>query len=62
MDQARSVTATFNLKTYTLTLNKAIGALTLSAGLVDASTNAYFGPGGKDLGASRVVVSAKYTF
>jgi uncharacterized protein (TIGR02001 family) len=47
---------------YALTLNKAIGALTLSAGLMDASTNAYFGPGGKDLGASRVVVSAKYTF
>ena len=47
---------------YALTLNKAIGALTLSAGLVDASTSAYVGPGGKDLGASRVVVSAKFTF
>lgn len=45
-----------------LTLNKALGALTLSAGLVDAKTGVYVGPGGKDLGARRLVVGAKYTF
>jgi uncharacterized protein (TIGR02001 family) len=44
-----------------LTLNKAIDALTLSIGVVDAKTGAYFSKG-KDLGKRGVVLSAKYTF
>jgi len=46
-----------------LTLNKAIDALTLSIGVVDAKTGAYFSPvGNKDLGKRGVVLSAKYVF
>lgn len=45
-----------------LTVNKAIDALTLSLGVVDAKTGAYFGPGNKDLGKRGVVASVKYTF
>jgi uncharacterized protein (TIGR02001 family) len=46
-----------------LTLNKAIDALTLSIGVVDAKTGAYFSPvGNKDLGKRGVVLGAKYTF
>jgi uncharacterized protein (TIGR02001 family) len=46
-----------------LTLNKTIDALTLSIGVVDAKTGAYFSPvGNKDLGKRGVVLGAKYTF
>ncbi len=46
-----------------LTLNKALDALTLSIGVVDAKTGAYFSPvGNKDLGKRGVVLSAKYVF
>lgn len=61
----RQTVAHLSAASYTdasLTLNKAIGALTLSGGVIDAKTGFYAGPGGKDLGARRVVVSAKYTF
>ncbi len=46
-----------------LTVNKTIDALTLSLGVVDAKTGAYFSPiGNKDLGKRGVVASVKYTF
>ncbi|WP_374661492.1 TorF family putative porin [Inhella sp.] len=51
--------------TYTdasLMVNKTIDALTFSAGVVDAKTGFYVGPGNKDLGARRVVASVKYAF
>lgn len=43
-------------------VNKTIDAFTLSLGVVDARTGAYFGPGNKDLGARRVVGSVKFVF
>lgn len=46
-----------------LTVNKTIDALTLSLGVVDAKTGAYFSPvGNKDLGKRGVVASVKYVF
>jgi uncharacterized protein (TIGR02001 family) len=46
-----------------LTLNKSLDALTLSLGVVDARTGAYFSPvGNKDLGKRGVVLGAKYVF
>ncbi len=53
-----------NASSYTdasLTLNKTIDALTLSIGVVDAKTGAYFSKG-KDLGKRGLVLGAKYTF
>lgn len=47
---------------YSLTVSKALGALTLSAGLVGTDTDAYIGGKGKDLGKSGVVLGAKYSF
>jgi uncharacterized protein (TIGR02001 family) len=52
----------FSYTDASLMVNKSIDALTLSAGVVDAKTGFYVGPGNKDLGARRVVASVKYTF
>ncbi|MBB5204705.1 uncharacterized protein (TIGR02001 family) [Inhella inkyongensis] len=46
-----------------ITLIKTLDALTLSLGVVDAKTGAYFSPvGNKDLGKRGVVLGAKYVF
>jgi uncharacterized protein (TIGR02001 family) len=45
-----------------LTLNKTLDALTLSAGMVKANTSAYLSPDNKGLGKRALVVGAKYSF
>lgn len=48
---------------YSLMVNKAIGAVTLSAGYVKANTDVYLSPvGGKDLAKGRAVASLKFVF
>jgi uncharacterized protein (TIGR02001 family) len=60
--QTVSKNSAYSYTDASLTVNKAIDALTLSLGVVDAKTGAYFGPGNKDLGKRGVVASVKYTF
>jgi uncharacterized protein (TIGR02001 family) len=60
--QTVSKNSTYSYTDASLTVNKAIDALTLSLGVVDAKTGAYLGPGNKDLGKRGVVASVKYTF
>jgi len=48
---------------YSLTVAKDIGnGITLSGTVVDTSTSAYVGAGGKDLGKAGLVLGAKYNF
>jgi len=47
---------------YSLAISKEISGITWSATLVDTSTSAYTGPGGKDLGKSGIVLGAKLAF
>ena len=47
---------------YSLAISKEISGVTWSATLVDTSTSAYSGPGGKDLGKSGIVLGAKLAF
>jgi uncharacterized protein (TIGR02001 family) len=60
--QTVSKNSAYSYTDASLTVNKAIDALTLSLGVVDAKTGAYLGPGNKDLGKRGVVASVKYTF
>jgi uncharacterized protein (TIGR02001 family) len=60
--QTVSKNSAYSYTDASLTVNKAIDALTLSLGVVDAKTGAYSGPGSKDLGKRGVVASVKYTF
>ena len=47
---------------YSLAISKEISGVTWSATLVDTSTSAYTGPGGKNLGKSGIVLGAKLAF
>ncbi len=52
----------FSYTDYSLTVTKAIDAITLSAGLVGTDTKAYVGPGNKNLGRGTIVLGAKFVF
>ena len=52
----------FSYTDYSLAISKEISGITWSATLVDTSTSAYSGPGGKDLGKSGIVLGAKLAF
>lgn len=47
---------------YSLTLAKDFNGVGASAALVDTSTGAYTGPGGKDLGKAGLVLGVKFNF
>ena len=47
---------------YSLTLSKAFDNITVSGALVGTDTDAYVGPGNKDLGKRGVVASVKFVF
>ena len=52
----------FSYTDYSLAVSKEISGITWSATLVDTSTSAYSGPGGKDLGKAGIVLGAKLAF
>jgi uncharacterized protein (TIGR02001 family) len=52
----------FSYTDYSITVNKTIDAITLSAGLVGTDTKAYVGPGNKNLGRGTIVLGAKFVF
>lgn len=52
----------FSYTDYSLAISKEISGVTWSATLVDTSTSAYTGAGGKDLGKSGIVLGAKMAF
>ena len=52
----------FSYTDYSLAISKEISGVTWSATLVDTSTSAYTGPGGKDLGKAGIVLGAKLAF
>ena len=52
----------FSYTDYSVAISKEISGITWSATLVDTSTSAYTGAGGKDLGKSGIVLGAKLAF
>ena len=52
----------FSYTDYSVAISKEISGITWSATLVDTSTSAYTGAGGKDLGKSSIVLGAKMAF
>ena len=52
----------FSYTDYSVAISKEISGITWSATLVDTSTSAYTGAGGKDLGKSGIVLGAKMAF
>lgn len=52
----------FSYTDYSVAISKEISGITWSATLVDTSTSAYTGAGGKDLGKAGIVLGAKMAF